>query len=1170
MKTINQKKQMISFFRLSVIFLMTFVFFSGIIIAQEHNNYYLANKYLSEKGEVYFKFNISSKNEVNKLTKLISISNIKGNEVFAYANKKEFTKFIAYDYDFKVLPHPGDVLLNPKMFDIYDKNTLAWEAYPTYQAYETMMYQFESDYPGLCKIIEIGASVEGRKLLFAKISDNVNTNEAEPRFMFISTMHGNETTGYVLMLRLIDYLLSNYGTSSEVTNLVSNMEIWINPLLNPDGTYAGGDNTVSGATRENANYVDLNRNYPNPAAGNHPDGEAWQPETNAMMNLYDSIHFVITVNFHGGAELVNYPWDTWTSAENIHADDAWWQYVSREYADTVHIYGPANYFGDMDNGVTNGGDWYIVYGSRQDYTTYFKHGRECTIEISAEGTPQPADLLLFWDYNYRSFLNYIEQTLYGVRGIVTDSLTGEPLKANVFILNHDYDSSDVYTELPFGIYFRPVKQEIYSIKYDAHGYKAKTISNIAINDQSSVIVDVQLVPGLPIANFSADDSIFCSAPATVHFINQSNDAASYLWNFGDGTTSTEINPVHIYSDTGNYSVTLVAYGVNPGTDTLVKPAFISISLTNPCVYYLPQAGNDTYTDCSGTLYDSGGELNYQDNTDGTVTIIPSDAASVTLTFISFNYEDGYDFLRIYDGPDVNSPLIGNYTGSSLPGGGVITTTSNTVTIEQITDQAVTASGFILNWTCNYPTSAPVSAFEADNTTSCTGIIHFNDLSSNYPSSWLWNFGDGTTSNLRNPTHTYSENGIFTVSLTTSNIIGSDTYTISDYIVINKPPAPTVTSASRCNQESVSLTAYGTGILAWYSDEFGGMLLDTGAIFNTPVLSQTTTYYVESQITQPSQYVGEIYNASNGSVNTGIYEHYLIFDCYSPTTLISVFVYAQTAGNRQIELRNSANEVLQSATVNVPAEESRITLNFALPVESGLRLVGTNYPGLFRSNSNVNYPYEIPGLISIKMSSATTNPYGYYYFFYDWEVSSPSCISTRAPVVATVYFSAPVANFNYINDDGTVTFTNLSTDAESYFWTFSDGFSDNSVNPIHTYTAAGNYTAQLIAYNACGSDTLLNDIITGITANHTLQNCSLYPNPASGIFYIEFDIQKKQNFYDVYLSLNDITGRCVYGQCFYNRYGKFREPIKILHIQQGIYFLKLQIGEQRYIMKILIQ
>ncbi|MBA7590890.1 hypothetical protein ES708_33032 [subsurface metagenome] len=231
-----------------------------------------------------------------------------------------------------------------------------------------------------------------------KISDNVSEFENEPETFLTSTMHGNETGGYILMLRLIDYLLENYSSQTRVTSLIDSLQIWINPLANPDGTYAGGSHTISGATRRNANSVDLNRNFPDPQDGPHPDGYEYQPETTSMMEFMTKHNFVISANFHSGAEVVNYPWDTWTQR---HADDSWFKFISREYADTVHQYS-SGYMTFLDNGITNGADWYMINGGRQDYVTYFLQGREVTIELDNLPFITPVnDLDNLWNYNYR-------------------------------------------------------------------------------------------------------------------------------------------------------------------------------------------------------------------------------------------------------------------------------------------------------------------------------------------------------------------------------------------------------------------------------------------------------------------------------------------------------------------------------------------------------------------------------------------------------------------------------------------------------------------------------------------------------------------------------------------------------------------------------------------------
>jgi|GEM_PF-430738 len=297
--------------------------------------------YFSKEGLVYFKFQIFMRSELQTLTRIISIDNVTGYDVYAFANEKEFNEFLKLGYKFELLRLPNETATGLTMAENIDA-IQAWDVYPTYDQYIAMMNNFATQYPSLCKIVDAGNSVQGRKILFAVISKNVNTQEAEPKFMYTSTIHGDETTGYILMLRLIDTLLSGYGTNQELTYLVDNMEIWINPDANPDGTYYGGNNNISGARRYNANGYDLNRNFPDPVSGPNPGGTR-QPETTIFMNVATSNYFTMSCNFHGGAEVVNYPWDCKAA---LTADNNWWVYVSRQYADTVHKYArTANYPG---------------------------------------------------------------------------------------------------------------------------------------------------------------------------------------------------------------------------------------------------------------------------------------------------------------------------------------------------------------------------------------------------------------------------------------------------------------------------------------------------------------------------------------------------------------------------------------------------------------------------------------------------------------------------------------------------------------------------------------------------------------------------------------------------------------------------------------------------------
>lgn len=465
--------------------------FSSLSTAQEFDV-----KYFQDNPEIYFTFTISDKTAINNLTNIISIDNVDGYKIVAYANELEFKEFLSLGYKFEVLIHPGKLIIPEMSNDI--ESILNWNVYPTYDAYVNMMNQFAANYPAICKIVDAGNSVQGRKILFAKISSNVNVREAKPQFMYTSSMHGDEITGYVLMLRLIDSLLASYGNDPRITNMINSIEIWINPLANPDGTYRTGNNTVSGATRSNYNNYDLNRNFPDPVNGVHPNQ---QPETAVFRNLQEANNFLLIANFHGGAEVMNYPWDRWSntgSGSRTHADQSWYQFISRMYADTAQLYSPSGYMTFLNNGITNGGAWYVISGGRQDYTNYFRWGREVTAEISNTKMPSATLLPNFWEYNKRSFLSYMESVLYGVKGIVTDTL-GTPLKVKITVIGHDIDNSQVWSDQQTGFYLRMLSPGTYTFKFEAAEHYDTTISNVTLSSYFSFNqLNVKMKPLVPV------------------------------------------------------------------------------------------------------------------------------------------------------------------------------------------------------------------------------------------------------------------------------------------------------------------------------------------------------------------------------------------------------------------------------------------------------------------------------------------------------------------------------------------------------------------------------------------------------------------------------------------------------------------------------------------------
>ena len=438
-----------------------------------------------DKKEYVIKFNITNHKELAMITKMVSIDKINGNIVYAYVNNKQLSEFKKSKYPFTILPTPSEKSAKVTMATTVSEMS-NWDKYPTHEVYTEMMRQFGENYPSICRIDTIGFSTNGREVLVAKISNNINIQEDEPEVFYTGQMHGDEIVDYIMYLRLIDYLLDNYSSNTQIQNIINNVELWINPLSNPDGTYAGGNNTVNSATRMNANGIDLNRNYPDPNDGPHPDGNSYQAETQMMMDFADNHNFTLSCNTHSGAEVVNYPWDTWARR---HVDDIWYQNASLVYANLAIANSPSGYFtGLSSSGIINGYDWYSINGGRQDYMNYFKNCRELTIELSTTKMLSETELPNHWDYNKDAMLTLVEESLYGFRGTVKNS-SNEPLLAKIEISGHDsyIDSSIVYTDADVGDYHRMIQNGTYNITASAYGYISQTINDVTISDASTSI-----------------------------------------------------------------------------------------------------------------------------------------------------------------------------------------------------------------------------------------------------------------------------------------------------------------------------------------------------------------------------------------------------------------------------------------------------------------------------------------------------------------------------------------------------------------------------------------------------------------------------------------------------------------------------------------------------------
>lgn len=301
------------------------------------------------------------------------------------------------------------------------------------------------------------------------------------------------------------------------------------------------------------------------------------------------------------------------------------------------------------------------------------------------------------------------------------------------------------------------------------------------------------------------------------------------------------------------------------------------------------------------------------------------------------------------------------------------------------------------------TIGPNFVSSQSNSCSLPAIINFNNTTA-AGQTFTWRFGDGSTSSVANPTHTYSVNGTYSVKLiaTGCGVGTKDSILKSSYITINAPNAPVSNNITICSNTAGSLSASGNGIISWYNAASGGTLLGTGNSFSTPTLSNTTTYYAVNSVSQSPIYGAPATNTvfGGGSNFNANADRYLIFDVLQPCTLKSVKVVSNSAGNRFIELRNSSGVVLQTATVNIAAGTQTVILNFSLTPGSGYQLGNTagTLVDMYRNNSGSGYPYNVGSLVSITAADAGSS---FYYYYYNWQVQQADCKSPATAVTASV-------------------------------------------------------------------------------------------------------------------------------------------------------------------------
>ncbi len=485
----------------------------------------------------------------------------------------------------------------------------------------------------------------------------------------------------------------------------------------------------------------------------------------------------------------------------------------------------------------------------------------------------------------------------------------------------------------------------------------------------------------PTADF-AGAPLVGTAPLTVTFTDASSgEITAYLWNFGDGITSTVQNPSHTYTAAGVYTVSLTVSGPG-GSDSLTRTDYITVNEPPPVA------------DFFGAPLTGAAPL----------TVIFTNTSTGAITSYLWDFGDG--ITSTLPGPDHTYAAPGLYTVSltvSGPGG----------------SDSLTRTDYI---TVNEP--PPVADFFGAPLTGVAPLtVIFTSTSTGAITSYLWDFGDGITSTLPGPDHTYATPGLYTVSLTVSGPGGSDSLTRTDYITVNEP-APVAdffgAPLSGIAPFTVVFTNTSTGAITSYLWDFGDGITST-------LQNPSHTYGVAGLYT-----VSLTVSGPGGS------------DSLIRTDYVTVNESPPVAGFTGSPLTGTAPLAVTFTSTSTGA----IT---AYQWDFG--------DGITSTVQNPSHTYTATGVYTVSLM-----------------VSGPGgSDSLTRPGYITVNEPPPAANFSGAPLSGSVPLTVTFTDASvgniiSYLWDFGDGLTSTVSNPVHIYMATGIYTVSLTVSGPGGSDT----------------------------------------------------------------------------------------------------
>ncbi|GAB6286709.1 MAG: hypothetical protein STSR0009_29120 [Methanoregula sp.] len=570
-----------------------------------------------------------------------------------------------------------------------------------------------------------------------------------------------------------------------------------------------------------------------------------------------------------------------------------------------------------------------------------------------------------------------------------------------------------------------------------------------------------------------------NAPLVVQFAGASPlTVTAWHWDFGDGTTSDEQNPLHTYTSGGTYTVNLTITSGSGGINTLVKTNYIS-------AYSPPSAGFTSNTVAGITP----------------LSVTFTDQSSGAPTSWFWNFGDG-----------TTSPLQNPTHTYTATGSSTLTYTVSLTVTNPVGSNTTSKTGYITLYS-NLPTVSFTATPRISTTAPLT--VQFRDISTLNPTSWLWDFGDGDSTNatVQNPVHMYATAGTYTVNLTATNVIGFSSASKPGFITIVTPGPidPSYPYLYVANDEGVKYDINGTNpvyVPNTYSfATMGGvnaLHISSGTSTSdvTTTTNQSGTFYFTHTGGQPTVPEGILMLAVNGTIPDDFSVHIRSSGdnwtppgpAYSNGGLPSEWNYAEGAVDQTFtkddfiygpqSWKPSNYPIYYGENQTDPVNQFRIMF---IDLNAG------------KAYHDITVEYAFHNLTSF----AAFNAYGWYLASNHGTMIMTNDVtggSTYGPsgYMVTGIPAAPIANFTSSvsygwNTQALIQFTDTSTNVpQSWYWEFGDGSNSTLRNPTHTYTFSGTYVVNLTATNVKGTDTTTKTItiitppapVAGFTADIT--------------------------------------------------------------------------------------